>query len=514
MELPPELSPYLSSNAPLPHELKPILEAYLARASSSIAELDAELDRLESERTLDAKREKRDCHQETYKKLSQLLSPIRSVPPEIWALIFGFTLGKGPFGQWEHRNYGHLREVCTTWRDVVATTPDLCRGLVIYLDGLMAETWYSNENGVQLPKDIVKSWLGIVSRNHPYHLVLGVEDEDAFDWGDDSIIDVLQWVLTTTPTPTTLSISTSGILSLVYANAPWENQISRLTLDFRQIVDRDTRDKTTFQQAFPCLKSLCVNAPVQFLSQMGHSNLQSLTLTQIRAPADRFSAFLLDFPALRELRIHDNEPWYFGINGSSSPLIHPTLEILVAEGQSDLVPLLEHITFPSLKFLGLNSWGLKEEHVFLSELIPAFFQRCSLDNKNFTVSIRGWISNFIFDLLLHNLPHGTRLHVDVDLKLNHDEAQDPPISSRGFTEIFASQILDDFDWLYNDQCDGSLGSQLVKLYMPQGALMEEEIEVHQEDLRDWGYELEILPVDSYRKLLRSSIPEITVDWEL
>ncbi|KAH6910200.1 hypothetical protein BKA70DRAFT_1272444 [Coprinopsis sp. MPI-PUGE-AT-0042] len=207
MDSPPELSPYLSSNLPLPHGLKPTLGTYLAKTSNCIAELDAEIDQLE--RALDAKRREREKYKQAHEEHSRLQAPIRSIPPEIWGIIFGFTLGHEPFSLWEYRMYGYLRQVCWSWRDVVSATPELCRGLVVDLDGPLAQASNSNEEGLRCLKKRLESWLAIVSRNHPYHLFLSLEDGDSFEWSED-VTEVVQWILTTGPSPTILSLVTSA----------------------------------------------------------------------------------------------------------------------------------------------------------------------------------------------------------------------------------------------------------------------------------------------------------------
>ncbi|KAH6910190.1 hypothetical protein BKA70DRAFT_1272418 [Coprinopsis sp. MPI-PUGE-AT-0042] len=412
----PEFSPYLFSNTALPDELKPTLGAYLTQISGCIAELAAEIDQLE--RALDVKRQKKAQYMRAYERHLQLQAPIRSIPAEILGLIFGLTLGDEPFDRREYQTYGYIREVCTSWRDVLATTPDLCKGLVVDLDGPLTNATYTDEGDIRAIQHNLKPWLAIVSQNHPYHLVLGAEDEDNVADSEDHIPGIYEWIFTTIPTPRILSINNSNIFSAVYSLVPRDNQISHLTLDFWQDADLEVFEVTPFQKVFPCLKSLFIDSPIEFLSPMRHSNLQSLTLCQIYGSSRAFSHFLLDFPSLQELRICAEElcdPQEDPAN-TSEPLIHPKLEILVAEGE-DLALLLKHVTFPSLKFLGLKAWGANEDYGF-----PVFLQRCSLDNKGFTVSIKGSPSKPMFNLLIRNVPRGARLHLDV--LVDDDENED------------------------------------------------------------------------------------------
>ncbi|KAH6910199.1 hypothetical protein BKA70DRAFT_1560826 [Coprinopsis sp. MPI-PUGE-AT-0042] len=499
MDAPPQLSPYLSSNNPLPEHLKPYLGMFLGTISNSIAELDADIDQLERE--LEAKRQRREQYKKDYQKHSQLQASIRRIPPEIWGIIFGFALGDEPFGLWMYRTYGYLRQVCWNWRDVAASTPDICRGLVVDLDGPL--TWTPDRDdteGVWCLKKKLEPWLAIVSRNHPYHLVLGLEDDESYEW-TEHVTDILQWILTTMPTPTILSLTTSGIFSMVYVNAPQDNKITHLTLDFWQDLDREALEETPFQAVFPCLKTLFIDAPIEFLSPMRHSNLQSLTLAHVYGSQYHFSTFLLDMPALRELRLNCQDPYYYHSDPSLDPLtlIHPALEILIIEGE-DLMLLLEHIAFPSLKFLGLST--------------------CLLDNKNFVASIRGTPRKFIFDLVMHNIPLGSRIHLNtaINWELDDDEEIEvPPLLApnpvRTFIAICCSQRPDGMDWLYSQHIR-SADNRSTQLYVPKG-VMEGDMEVELGDrLRDRGDELHTLEEDVYRTLLRSWIPQMTVQWEI
>lgn len=512
MDSPPELSPYLETNFPLPRGLKPSLEAYLEQTLNIIAILDTEIDELE--RALDAKRRKNAEHKELYEKHYRLQAPARNIPPEIWGIVFGFTLGDQPFGRFEYRTYGYLREVCTTWRDVLAATPNLCRGLVVHLDGPLAQSSYSEEEGITTMEDNVEAWLAIVSRNYPYHLVLSMEDEESFD-EDNRVIGLYEWILTTAPTPTILTISCSEIFTEVVCLGSRSNQVTHLTLDFWEEVDRDVLDEVPFQEVFPCLTTLSINAPIQLISTMGHKNLKSLTLTKICGSPSDFALFLLEFPSLQELRIDSEEPYrdYDDNLHSFTPLIHPTLEILVAEGE-DLMLLVQYITLPSLKFLGLNTWGSTYDYDELAEVIPAFFERCSLDSKNFITSFRGIPCKFFSDLFINNLPRGTRLHLDVNID-DDDETLGSysPTSTqpRIFTEIFCDRKIDDLGWLRRD-CKTSQTSENT-LYMLKGVLNEEEVHAQQKGLQVWGYALKILAADRYWKLLLSHLPEMTVQWD-
>ncbi|KAH6910191.1 hypothetical protein BKA70DRAFT_1272422 [Coprinopsis sp. MPI-PUGE-AT-0042] len=517
MDSPPEFSPYLSSNMPLTPRLKPLLGTYLARAASLIEEVDAEIEQLE--RALDAKRQYREQYKEGYKEHLGLQSSIRDIPPEVWGIIFGFTLGDEPFGLWEYRTYGYLREVCTIWRDVVAKTPDICRGLVVHLDGHFFQGPHSDGSGIQHVKDKLKPWLAIMSRNLPYHLVLSTLDDNSFNDGDDSVMEAVKWMFTTDPAPTILSIYHSSVFTSVYVFGPRDNTITHLRLSFCQDVYWTMSEMITFEEVFPCLTNLHLDAPVHIQDRIGHANVQSLTLTRIYGFAHEFSSFLLNFPSLRELKLDSPDPCErSAATNSPVSLIHPTLETLVVDGE-DMMLLLENITLPSLRFLGLNCWGLEDDHELLAEIIPAFLQRCSLDDHMFSASITGDPLLFIFHLLIHNLPRGTRLHLDLDTEMGEDVAREEvPLSpastqARGFIEVFCTRRPNDFDWLRGDRAYRP-GGEPTKVYLPEGIFEEDEVELVEEEVEGWGYTLEFLRMKAYKQLVRSSIPHMPFDWEV
>jgi hypothetical protein len=516
MDSPPELLPYLLTNEPYPLEFKPILRTYLAQVALSISELDDDINLLQ--RAIDAKRRRREQFRKKHLEHTRLESPIRQIPYEIWGLIIGFALGKGPFGRQEYKMYGYLQEVCTTWRDVVATTPDLCRGLVVHLDGPLAETPYciGAMMGVPPPRDRMEQWLALVSRDYPYHLVLDVEDEDAFDWGEADVAEVVHQRLATVPSPAILSIKRASAFSLAYANAPKDNRISHLALDFEFDVDRIALEETPFQDVFPCLKTLVIKTPIESFNNnpLHHSSLQNFTLTRFRGSAYSLLSALSHLPTLRELRLGLQMSPGGGGSGPTDPLLHPALEVLVIEGEQ-MVSLLRHATFPSLKFLGLNAWGVLQGHKILTEVIPAFFQRCSLNNKGLFVGIKGRPSKLIFDLIASNIPLGSQVHLDIATEWDEDDERvgaphfTSPTQTCTFTTMFCNRLPEDFDWL----ADSNLpGSKPTNIYLPKG-LLEEEEELGRR-LLGLGYDLQILKLHLYSDMLVASMPQINVEWKV
>ncbi|KAH6901361.1 hypothetical protein BKA70DRAFT_1310450 [Coprinopsis sp. MPI-PUGE-AT-0042] len=520
MDSPHQLSPYLSANIPLPHYLTPTLDVHLTQLSVSITELDAEIDQLE--RALDAKKQKRDHYKKLYRNHASLKAPIRKLPLEILGMIFSFILGDEPFERLEYCTYGYIRRVCTTWRDVLASTPDICRGLEVLLDRPPGQAASNHGDGVWGFDENLAPWLAIVSRNYPYHLVLGAADGATFDDAEDGVPDLAEWILSTPPTPTILTIDNSDVFSLVYACGSRENKISRLLLSFYEQVDRADLQEVPLEDIFPCLLILVIDAPTGFSTPMAHINLQALTLTGAWGAAQTFAEWLMEMPRLQELKIGYQDLYSRYCPATRSPLIHSTIEILVVEGE-DVMMLMEYLTFPSLKFLALDAWGLFDDsdEEALKEIIPAFLQRSCPGKHGFTASFKGKPSKVTFELFIQNLPLHTRLHYALDgLKIDHeDDAGDRyrhvpcsliPRHAHHVTEVFFSKTSNHLSWLQGSE--PFTGGRLIDLYLPTGILQEEEIEIRREELRGWGYALVIVQADAFTKLLRPSIPPMTIEW--
>ncbi|KAH6902091.1 hypothetical protein BKA70DRAFT_674174 [Coprinopsis sp. MPI-PUGE-AT-0042] len=470
---------------------------------------------------MDAKKQMRDDYKKRRLDYLSLKAPIRRLPPEILGMVFSFTLGKTPFERWQYCTYGYLRRVCTTWRDVLATTPDVCRGLEVLLDRPPGQAAPSYRlGGVSSFEEMLAPWLAIVSRNHPYHLVLGATQYYISD-PEGGFPDIARWILSTTPIPTILSIENSGIFSLLHDCIPRDNKISQLTLDFSDDVDRTELEEVSLEEIFPCLKSLIIDAPIAFSNPINHSNLQSLSLTDAYGSAQAFSESLMEMPRLRELRICSQQLYSRYRQTTHTLQIHSAVEILVVEGE-DMMLLLEYLTFPSLKFLGLDAFGFFDDANAMNEVISAFLQRSCAGKYDFTASFTGRSSKYIIDLFIRNLPLRTRLHYALDV-FDHDNDEDPDECYRGaeyslipqhahcITEIFFSKTSDHLPLLCGDP-QSLRDDKVIKLYLPFGVLQQEEVEIRQEELRGWGYALEIVRADAFAKLLRSSIPPMTIEW--
>jgi hypothetical protein len=114
---------------------------------------------------------------------------------------------------------------------------------------------------------------------------------------------------------------------------------------------------------------------------------------------------------------------------------------------------------------------------------------------------------------VYNLPVGSRLHLDALVTVPEDDAEfssPTPTYARPFDEVFCTQNLDGLQWLRGSHENSPANGKII--HMPEGVLGEEEVHDRQNELRGLGYALEILPMDDYLRLLRSSMPPMTVEW--
>lgn len=144
---------YLSQKNLLDPTLVPLLDDYLLELSHSIKDLDNDIAVLQA--AINAKtatkgglEQERDLH-------AGMRSPFRSVPPELWGVIFGYVLGPEPFGAIERQTYNRLRRVCSSWRQVAAATPGLCTGLDIDMEECVGYQIIVSNNAEEAFKDYI-----------------------------------------------------------------------------------------------------------------------------------------------------------------------------------------------------------------------------------------------------------------------------------------------------------------------------------------------------------------------
>ncbi|KAH6902059.1 hypothetical protein BKA70DRAFT_1435226 [Coprinopsis sp. MPI-PUGE-AT-0042] len=342
----------------------------------------------------------------------------------------GFVLGGEPFGKDERKVYARLQSVSTSWRRAAAT-PGLCPGLDIYLDA-WAAMWDPWE--VSYAKERLARWLAILGPTQAYHLVIKSHG-DAEEEGRDGFI---RHILTATPSPTNLSFIGDDILPTVLAFKDSHDRVIRLKVELQEVLDRHAR-LPFLEKVFPNLRTFVVDTVYNLDRPFKHGNLQCLVISDLTmGRADKFLKILSSLPSLRELKIgteDDNHPDIAG-----APLDFPSIEVLAISGENLAVEMLSRFTLPSLKFFGLNAYGVNvpNQGTDLQAYLD-FFSRSGLASS--TISVIGSTKTLFFASLIENLPPETLLHVNLEY-----------LDKRGGARVFetgpAKEIFSyDFEWL-------------------------------------------------------------------
>ncbi|KAH6901315.1 hypothetical protein BKA70DRAFT_693172 [Coprinopsis sp. MPI-PUGE-AT-0042] len=209
---PPELCPYFKVNDTLPAHLLPLLLGHLSRLGDTIDQLDREIAELET--VLNARRSERNFHKGKYDAHRALQAPIRKVPTEILGLIFGFFFGDELLGFYQRYEHAQLCRVCTSWRNVATTTPNLVRGLDVNLD-----YWSNFEEesnfGLMLPvfQADWDPWINLMNHGSSYHLKI-TSSHSGRD-ADTCQRILIPYPLSTEPSPDMLTLESHLPLNII-----------------------------------------------------------------------------------------------------------------------------------------------------------------------------------------------------------------------------------------------------------------------------------------------------------
>ncbi|KAH6901280.1 hypothetical protein BKA70DRAFT_692097 [Coprinopsis sp. MPI-PUGE-AT-0042] len=495
--------PYLHQNIVPPPSLPPLVSKYLAELSRTIEGLDS------------AKKEKR-AHLERERTSYAGTSPIRSVPPELWGIIFGYALGAEPFGATERQTYTRLRSVCSSWRRVATATPGLCTGLEIDIEkwlGYRILASHDLEELLEAFKDYIAPWMAILSCTSPYQLRLSSEPEF---YGQTRFLKdpereaIVTYLLTRPTNSISLSMSSSDIFWLMVESMACYPSIASLNLNlFLKI----SPDLLSLPKRFPNLENLVVQSKFTLVDMPGlQGNLQSLTLLDLDAFSGEFAELLEGLPCLRELKIDSREMTTPSSDAPrlAAPIIHPTLEV-IAIGGEDLIFLLEYLAAPSLKFFGIHAWGWHDEDHTLVDIATLFLQRSR--PADIAVSLKGDFRSSFFNPFTQILPGGTRLHLAGDVNIRDDEDEDDhwrttnSVLFRSGTprEIFCH----DLRWLREGV---SLAPQnpSINIFMPNDPC-NEELRI---DLERGGYEVNVCSQYDMGRMIRAMFPRMTIKWDI
>ncbi|KAK0222572.1 hypothetical protein EDD85DRAFT_260118 [Armillaria nabsnona] len=117
---------YLNTNEPLPEtEATRLRHTVLKDMSDEMTRLNSEMERVRS--LMGEIEKKRELLQTRIKRYTALISPVRRLPPEILAEIFGWVLESNHWPLFLKLNKGPwlLGRICSQWRHVINSTPRL-----------------------------------------------------------------------------------------------------------------------------------------------------------------------------------------------------------------------------------------------------------------------------------------------------------------------------------------------------------------------------------------------------
>ncbi|KAH6910892.1 hypothetical protein BKA70DRAFT_1037857, partial [Coprinopsis sp. MPI-PUGE-AT-0042] len=123
----PTLLSFLTNNASLPEHLKQSITGYLDHLARTPVSLDAQ-ERLEIQDVQEGSRKVKD----DYTRFLHAISPISRLPPEIIALVLCASLSEWmPLGSGGRLRFIQLRSVCSSWRKIAFSTPELWQALSV-----------------------------------------------------------------------------------------------------------------------------------------------------------------------------------------------------------------------------------------------------------------------------------------------------------------------------------------------------------------------------------------------
>ncbi|KAH6901344.1 hypothetical protein BKA70DRAFT_693406 [Coprinopsis sp. MPI-PUGE-AT-0042] len=510
----PDFDIYLKGNTPLPAHFLPVLEVHMSQLVESIDKLDSEILTLDSEPTLKVNREalqllerERDAH-------AKLKAPIRSIPPEVLGLIFGYLFDDKPFEGSDYRQFVSIACVCSTWREVVHTTPNLCKGLTIdptERPSLLSEKGSGRTLSLQASW---RPWLAVASRGSSYHLSISPKYDVACSE------PFVRYLLASSPSPDTLTFDSTHALNVSLRSTAKHPTVRRLIITER--VDGTDFQRSPLSNVFPNLRNLAANCRIdtRIYPPWKHDHLRTLHMQDLTALPFDFAKFLTNLPCLEELQISSKD--LFDIDDMDTPATSfslPSLQTLIVHGE-DLVHLLLFLTFPALKFFCLKSWGMKETASAFQASLGNLFRDAPL--QPLTVALQGDPFALFLTLVIKTLPSRTRLYLDLEYLSTYEwgrndlvyGARTISIDSDNISELFCSTMAGDLHWLsWGSPCRRRDSALKMYISSESGVAEENNLEARRGDLQALGYDLEICKQETWDAMLRSSIPQIDYQWE-
>ncbi|KAH6901370.1 hypothetical protein BKA70DRAFT_1310471 [Coprinopsis sp. MPI-PUGE-AT-0042] len=511
------LIPYVESNNPLPEELSPALEEHLSLLRQSIGVYEDRIAELEL--ALELARNERAPLEEEQLAYAATKSALRRFPPELIGMIFSNVVGDQAFGRKEYLSFAHLGGVCKSWRNVVKTAPNLCHGLKIQLDDWPFDIAYDAR---EVFRTEIVPWLEVAGKGGAFELVLGIGREDEGYLADHGYDEEYLDILLHSPHSkiSALTITWANILRILLKfNRPYP-QLTRLALhksiEHGSEADELSAALATFAGTFPSLDGLYIGCSPRLDLPLVHSSLRSLELEDLAVPATpiQLKNYLDCLPQLEELALSCSEAENIIPDPSAlslgSPLVHQALKRMIIISE-DLLELFAYVTFPSLEYLRITCCALMQ-HTKTERIAKRFKSLIDRSHlQKLTLSLSSIISRILFLTIVQNLPSESQLQLDdVGIIQDRDEAHerfpydlDESLASRvivestALTEIVCDIRSGELRWL----AGGIPRTPLIKLYVPAPAIKDCEIDSPETQLREWGFELLVRPVEEIEDML-------------
>lgn len=417
--------------------------------------------------------------------------------------------------------------VCSTWREVALATPNLCKGLLVSPSGVLGknvEEMAREDNEAQTPAamlDVWNLWTTLASRSSACHLVMTVCEERPWS------VDLITKVLSSLPATNALTFECYKAFGcLIGSQMIWPAirhlelaEYSLIATSLRQLFDTFPNLEVLASTPLIGIHSLLPRAPVE---------LQVLHIKIPHGTSPELKRLLSMLPLLRELKLSSGDLVEEVEQDDTKPppptFTHLNLEAIILYGE-DTLHLFSLMRLPSLKFLGLGSWGMRYAASAFKDILPKVFSKSS----GHSVSLSGQPYASFVNTLIRSLPAQTRLHLHLDwfttVDSNDEDADEDDQSDRdedsitiamnNITEIFFSDNEYSLGWLSREAPAEGGRTARVKVYMPTNA---EGTNDAQEDLADelqaLGYDLEVRREQDLDSMFNSSLPAMNHQWTL
>ncbi|KAH6883653.1 hypothetical protein BKA70DRAFT_1471156 [Coprinopsis sp. MPI-PUGE-AT-0042] len=487
---PPQLTPFLKSNALLPSHLLPCLSRFLQTIAWFLERLQAEIRPRDSEQFLEFEKQAYKRARKVYEAYGKITAPIRRVPIELLVIIFHFAVDTPPFNR--YIDVAQLRSVCSLWRGVAMATPGLWTSLHIDLD-----TWCLGYHSRHIPKGALllqfkralAPWTAILSRSIPYHLRLSSSTPPTYYRRQNGHTNLLHLLLSDSEPPYPGIVTFNSLEALDGATRIRSAAPSVLTV---QIETARLNEIPRLEPVFPNLRILVVNSLFDCgRGRFSHSSLQSLHTTNLNATPRSFAHFLRLLPSLCEFKLKR------AVTVTPDFSIHPptvdthsSLKVLIAEGEQTLL-LFSHVALPSLRLLAVKGFRMHTPSLLYNEILPQIVAGSSLNG--FTLSLSGKLYRPF-------------------LQRGYDVAPRVPIESDNLKAIFCNTNAGSLTWLGPGPARRS-SSRSLTVHIPKGSANEMAVEWRREELEGAGYCLVLCSPDEIEGILYSVAPELRgVEW--